>query len=359
MSSHSITETEVLGALEDFLDPELGRSIVKLGQVRPVRIEGGRLSVSVGLTSFASPVWEEIRTALVEKLRLAFPQAAEVEVRLEALVRPPEKQGVVGLSAKSVVAVGAGKGGVGKSTVAALLAQGLHRAGAKVGLLDADVYGPNIPHLLGASGQPTVVHGRIQPVRADGLAVMSIGFFVPPQEAVLWRGPMLHSAISQFLRDTDWGDLDYLILDLPPGTGDVALSLAQLLPLTEAVVVCTPQEVALLDAVKAVAMFRKLQIEILGMVENMSYFLCPHCGTCHEIFGSGGAKRRAEEMNVPFLGEIPLNVALRVQSDEGRLGSIWQDTALAGLLEAICKQLVRNAIQLRRRKAQQINLPVL
>ncbi|HOM15905.1 MAG TPA: Mrp/NBP35 family ATP-binding protein [Thermoguttaceae bacterium] len=359
MNSKPITETDVLETLQDFLDPELGRSIVKLGQVQQVRADGGRLSVVVGLPTFAAPVWEELRSALVEKLRTAFPHLEQVEVVLTPWARPPERQGVVGLSAKSVAAVGSGKGGVGKSTVAALLAQGLARAGAQVGLLDADVYGPSIPHLLGVHEQPTVVNDRLQPVRVDGLAVMSIGFFVPPGEAVLWRGPMLHNAISQFLRDTDWGDLDYLIIDLPPGTGDVALSLSQLLPLTEAVVVCTPQDVALLDAAKAITMFRKLQIEILGMVENMSYFICPGCGMRHEIFGCGGARRRAAELNVPFLGEIPLNVGLRTQCDEGRLAAVWQDTALTGFLETICRRLVHSAIQVRRQKAHQVNLPVL
>jgi len=359
MNSQPITETDVLASLQDFLDPELGRSIVKLGQVGQVRLDGSHLSLTVGLPTFAAPVWEEMRAALVEKLRTAFPQLAQIEVDLQVHHRPAEKQGLVGLPAKSVVAVGSGKGGVGKSTVAALLAYGLARSGAKVGLLDADVYGPSIPHLLGLHQQPSVENDRLQPVWAEGVTVMSIGFFVPPGEAVLWRGPMLHNAISQFLRDTDWGDLDYLIIDLPPGTGDVALSLAQLLPLTEAVVVCTPQDVALLDATKAIAMFRKLQIELLGMVENMSYFICPGCGMRHEIFSSGGARRRAAELDVPFLGEIPLNVGLRVQGDEGRLAAVWQDTALAGFLETICKQLVRNAIQFRRQKPPQANLTVL
>jgi len=359
MSAKPLTASDVLEVLRDCLDPELGRSIVSLGQVRQVQVDGGRIWVSVGLTTFAAPLWEEIRLGYVEKLRSAFPQLPQVEVVVEPFDRPPEKLGLVGLSAKSVVAVGSGKGGVGKSTVAALLAQGLSRAGCRVGLLDADVYGPSIPHLLGVSEQPRIVNERIQPILADGIAVMSIGFFVPPGEAVLWRGPMLHNAISQFLRDTDWGPLDYLVIDLPPGTGDVALSLSQLLPLTEAVVVCTPQDVALLDATKAIAMFRKLQIELLGMVENMSYFICTGCGMRHEIFGSGGARRRAEELQAPFLGEIPLTVGLRRLCDEGRLAEVWQEPLLADGLQAICKQLVRQAVQLRRQKAPQVQLPVL
>ena len=359
MSAKPLTASDVLELLRECLDPELGRSIVSLGQVRQVQVDAGRVWVSVGLTTFAAPLWEDIRLGYVEKLRAAFPQLQQVEVVVEPLDRPPEKLGLVGLSAKSVVAVGSGKGGVGKSTVAALLAQGLARAGCRVGLLDADVYGPSIPHLLGLSEQPRLVNDRLQPVWVDGIAVMSIGFFVPPGEAVLWRGPMLHNAISQFLRDTDWGPLDYLVIDLPPGTGDVALSLSQLLPLTEAVVVCTPQDVALLDATKAMAMFRKLQIELLGMVENMSYFICTGCGMRHEIFGSGGARRRAVELRVPFLGEIPLTVSLRRLCDEGRLAEVWQDPLLADSRQAICKQLVRQIVHLRRQKTHQVQLPVL
>ena len=202
--------------------------------------------------------------------------------------------------------------------------------------------GRAFPTWSAPTSSPSPSDGRIRPVMVDGVAVMSIGFFVPPGEAVIWRGPMLHSTITQFLRDTDWGDLDYLIVDMPPGTGDVALTLSQLLPLSGAVVVCTPQDVALLDVTKAIAMFRKVDIELLGMVENMSYFLCPDCGSRHEIFGSGGAKRRAEELGVPFLGEIPLNIQLRIRGDEGRVGSSLQDEASAPYLEAICHNLVRN-----------------
>src|SRR5579885_943415 len=193
--------------------------------------------------------------------------------------------GQLGLQAKTVIAVGSGKGGVGKSTIAAAIAWGLKRLGSRVGLMDADVYGPSIPHLTGLEGRAEVDENRkIRPFDLDGLKVMSMGFFVPPGEAVIWRGPMLHGAITQFLRDTAWGELDYLIIDMPPGTGDIALTLSQLLPLTGAVVVCTPQDVALLDAVKAIAMFRKVNIPVLCMIENMSYFLCPDCGKRYNIF---------------------------------------------------------------------------
>jgi ATP-binding protein involved in chromosome partitioning len=274
--------------------------------------------------------------------------------------RPPEKLGEIGLTAKSVLAVGSGKGGVGKSTIASSLAIGLSRAGAVVGLMDADVYGPSIPHLLGISERPGIVNDKIQPVRFRGMPVMSMGFLIPPGEAVVWRGPMLHGAISQFLRDTDWGELDYLIIDMPPGTGDVALTLSQLMPVTGAVVVCTPQDVALLDAVKAIAMFRKVNIAVVGMVENMSGFVCPDCNRRYDIFGSGGARRRGEELGVPFLGDVPIAIGYRELGDSGQVAMSFDDPQLALPLERICTQLVKNLADAAAiRPRQPSSLPVL
>jgi ATP-binding protein involved in chromosome partitioning len=273
--------------------------------------------------------------------------------------RPAEKVGEIGLAAKTVIAIGSGKGGVGKSTIAAFLAFGLARAGCKVGLMDADIYGLSIPHLIGSSEEPKIIDGRIEPVRADGVAVMSMGFVVPPGEAVVWRGPMLHGAITQFLRDTDWGDLDYLLIDMPPGTGDVALTLTQLLPLGGAMVVCTPQDVALLDATKAIAMFRKVEVDVVGMVENMSHFLCPDCGSRHDIFGSGGAKSRAAELDVPFLGEVPINTQIRILGDEGKVASSFDDEKSRPYLEALCHNLVRNLVTRRRHQPPMPSLSVL
>ena len=269
--------------------------------------------------------------------------------------------GQVGLTAKSVIAVGSGKGGVGKSTIAATLALGLKRAGSKVGLMDADVYGPSIPHLLGLGGapKPMIQDGKITPVLFQGMPVMSMGFLVPPGEAVVWRGPMLHGAITQFLRDTAWGELDYLIIDMPPGTGDIALTLSQMLPLTGAVVVCTPQDVALLDAVKAIAMFRKVNIPVLGMVENMSGFICPDCGKRYDIFGSGGARRRAEELNVPFLGEVPLNMQIRVHGDAGTTDDNFGDKIVGPYLTKLVTALVRNLAQSAAIKPPMLQLPTL
>jgi ATP-binding protein involved in chromosome partitioning len=259
------------------------------------------------------------------------------EVRGKSITETGDIPGI-----KNVIAVGSGKGGVGKSTIAAAIAFGLRSYGTNVGLMDADVYGPSIPHLVGASGRPMARGERIQPIETNGLKLMSMGFLLEPEKAVIMRGPMLHGIMQQFLRQVDWGNLDYLVIDLPPGTGDVPLTLAQALPLTGAVVVCTPQEVALLDATRAITMFRRLKVPVLGMVENMAFFdvvayLNERGGPeAHKhfdgkgyfdvpgderiyIFGRGGARRKAEQLSVPFLGEVPLNIFLRERGDEGQM----------------------------------------
>jgi ATP-binding protein involved in chromosome partitioning len=349
----------VLQVLEAFPDPEAGRSVVQMGQVHQLDVDGSRVRLTLGLTTWAAPLWNDTRVRVVELLRSRLPQVSDVEMTLEPHNRPAEKMGEIGLTAKTVVAVGSGKGGVGKSTMAAIMALGLQRAGARVGLMDADVYGPSIPHLLGSGQRPTLVDGKIQPVVVDGLPVMSIGFLVPPGEAVIWRGPMLHHYLTQFIRDTQWGNLDYLIVDMPPGTGDVAISLAQLLPLSGAVVVCTPQDVALLDAARAIAMFRKVNIEVLGMIENMSHFICPQCKARHEIFGSGGARQKAHELEVPFLGEVPLNTQLRVFGDDGKVSASFDVPESAPYLEAICYRLVKSIAARRETSPPLPQLPVL
>jgi ATP-binding protein involved in chromosome partitioning len=342
MSGTPVDPAVVDGVLRSFADPETGRNLQQMGQVVDVSVDGNSARVTIGLTSFSAPLWEETRERLVDQLRAKFPDHVEITVTIVEHARPAEPIGSIGLTSKSVVAIGSGKGGVGKSTIAASLALGLKNAGCKVGLMDSDVYGPSIPHLLGVNERPTTVANRLQPIVTDGLRVMSMGFIVPPGEAVIWRGPMLHQAITQFLRDTDWGDLDYLIIDMPPGTGDIALTLSQILPLTGAVVVCTPQEVALLDAVKAVAMFRKVNIPILGVVENMSYFLCPDNGKRYDIFGSGGARRKAEELGAPFLGEVPIEIAIRERGDAGDTAGNFTDRQSAPHFERICYQLAKN-----------------
>ena len=341
MSRGPLNRETVESALAELADPETGRSMAHMGQILDIAVHFHRVDVRLGLTSWAGALWEEVRQEAESLLRAKLPEEAEIHVRVVEHVRPPEKIGQIGLAAKSVIAVGSGKGGVGKSTIAASIAYGLKNEGAVVGLMDADVYGPSIPHLLGATERPHLENNRLQPIVKDGLRVMSMGFLVPPGEAVVWRGPMLHGAITQFLRDTEWGPLDYLIIDMPPGTGDIALTLSQLLPLTGAVVVCTPQDVALIDAVKAIAMFRKVNIPLLGMVENMSYFVCPNCQNRYDIFGSGGAQRRAAELDIPFLGEVPIQIGIRERGDAGNTAGNFDDAAAAAFFRDICHRLVR------------------
>ena len=340
----TIDPTAVATALADLRDPETGRPLAETGQLAVTAADASAVAVTLKLTTHSAILWNATRARAEELVRAAFPAVPSVTVAIATHDRPPPKLGQIGLEAKSVIAVGSGKGGVGKSTIAASIALGLARAGSQVGLLDADVYGPSVPHLLGLSGRPQIENGKIVPMKlAIGpgeMPVMSMGFLVPAGEAVVWRGPMLHGAITQMLRDTRWGPLDYLVIDMPPGTGDIALTLSQVLPLTGAVVVCTPQDVALLDATKAIAMFRKVNIPLLGMVENMSFFICPDTGKRYDIFGTGGAKRTAQELDIPFLGEVPIQIPIREHGDAGRTAANYDDPAAAPYFEAICARLV-------------------
>jgi ATP-binding protein involved in chromosome partitioning len=359
----SPTTAAVEAILATVADPESGRPLTATGQVVSVAADATAIAVAVGLTSHSAILWSATRARIEELVRTAFPQVANVSVEVVPHDRPPLKLGQIGLQAKSVIAVGSGKGGVGKSTIATSIAIGLARAGSRTGLLDADVYGPSVPHLLGLSGRPQIEDGKIVPMTLDvgriGMPVMSMGFLVPPGEAVVWRGPMLHGAITQMLRDTRWGQLDYLVIDMPPGTGDVALTLSQALPLSGAVVVCTPQEVALLDATKAIAMFRKVNIPLLGMVENMSFFLCPDTQKRYDIFGTGGARRTAQELDMPVLGEVPLQIPIREHGDAGRTAANFDDPASRPYLEAICQRLVGNLAATAATKPPLPTLPVL
>ncbi len=353
----------VTAALRDLRDPETGRPLGETGQLRVTAAGEAGIAVALGLTTHSAILWKISRARAEELLRAAFPAVPEVTVTVESHERPPGKLGQIGLEAKSVIAVGSGKGGVGKSTIATSIALGLARAGSRTGLLDADVYGPSVPHLLGLSGRPQIDDGKIVPMRLaigeGSMPVMSMGFLVPPGEAVVWRGPMLHGAITQMLRDTAWGPLDYLVIDMPPGTGDIALTLSQVLPLTGAVVVCTPQDVALLDATKAIAMFRKVNIPVLGMVENMSSFVCPDTGKRYDIFGSGGAKRTAHELEIPFLGEVPIQIPIREHGDAGTTAANYDDPATRPYLEAICERLVGNLAATNAARPPLPSLPVL
>lgn len=315
MPAPTLTRETVLEALGKLSAPQSTNSVVELNLVREVTIHDGNVRVAYELPATAASVQEQLRQMTMQHLaRLGIGP-----VHVDVAVKPPPRATNHLPGVKHVVAVGAGKGGVGKSTIAALLAVGLHRMKLRVGLLDADVYGPSLPKIMGMEGmQPRGDdQGRILPPRIEDIPVMSIGFLVDPNEAVVWRGPMAQRYVKEFLDRGLWGELDYLIVDLPPGTGDIPLTLAQSVPLSGAVVVCTPQDVALLDAVKALKMYQKLNVDILGVVENMSYYLCPHCGHRDEIFSSGGAAKAAEELSVPFLGAIPLNVAIRVNGDGG------------------------------------------
>ena len=348
--STNLNEQDVLAALKGVKDPDIQRDLVDLGMIKDIRIEEGSIALTVNLTTPACPlkakIEKDVRDALTARLGpdITYTISMTADVRGKGVVEKGDIPGV-----KNVIAVGSGKGGVGKSTMAAAIAYGLRAYGSKVGLMDADVYGPSIPHLVGAVGRPMAVGERIMPIETNGLKLMSMGFLLEPERAVIMRGPMLHGIMQQFLHQVDWGQLDYLVIDLPPGTGDVPLTLAQSLPLTGAVVVCTPQEVALLDATRAVSMFRQLKVPLLGMIENMSFFdvrayLRERGGpnardaaasdTLFEtpgdervyLFGRGGARRKAESMGVPFLGEVPLNILLRENGDDGRL----RDALIAG-----------------------------
>jgi len=312
-------EQSVLDALRAIKDPDLHKDIVALDFIKDLKVYQGKASFTIELTTPACPVKKEMEQQAREAV-LKVKGIHEVDIRMSSSVtagrRAGDKHEISGV--KNIVAVGSGKGGVGKSTVTVNLAVALANTGAKVGLLDADIYGPNIPLMIGITGQPHAVKERIQPLSNFGVKVMSMGFLAPQDTPVIWRGPMLHSVIQQFVRQVDWGELDYLLVDLPPGTGDVQLSLTQTVPLTGAVVVTTPQDVALQDARKAIMMFRQVRVEVLGIVENMSYFECPKCGTRAYIFDHGGGELTARKYGVPFLGEVPLAVSVREAGDNGR-----------------------------------------
>lgn len=359
MNELPITSESVRQILSELRDPETGRPIGKTDQIGDIQVSGNRVQCQLRLTTHSLPISDEWLQQATERLQAKLPSAAQLDVKLGSHERPPVALGQIGLQAKSVIAVGSGKGGVGKSTVAASIALTLSKAGCKVGLMDADVYGPSIPHLLGLAGRPQVINNKIQPIYCGEMPVMSMGFLVDPDQAVIWRGPMLHGSITQFLRDTYWGPLDYLIIDMPPGTGDIALTLSQLIPLTGAVVVCTPQQVALLDAVKAIAMFRKTKIPMLGMVENMSGFICPDNGKRYDIFGTGGAKRTARELDIPFLGELPIQMPIREHGDAGTTGGLYDDPASLPYLQGICERLVGNLAAAHAARPPMPSLPVL
>lgn len=322
----TVTKEAVLEKLRTVHDPELHRDLVSLNMIKEVAIEGARVRIHIELTTPACPLKDQI-AADVQRAVSTIPGVRGVDLEWSAQVRgaPQPRPQLSGV--KNILSVGAGKGGVGKSTIAAMIAMGLRRAGASVGLLDADVYGPSIPTLMGIEGvQPKVSDKMLLPIEVQGIRTMSVGVLVERDRPMVLRGPMLHGILRQFLDQVEWGELDYLVVDLPPGTGDVPLTLAQSIPQTGAVIVCTPQDVALADARRAIMMFRQLNVGILGIVENMSYYLCPKCGHRDELFDHGGAARAATEMDVPFLGEIPLNATVRAFCDAGAPDKLFTET---------------------------------
>lgn len=311
-----VNEQAVLGVLGTVQEPELHKDLVTLNMIRNLKIEGDKVSFTIMLTTPACPLRNRIESEARQAV-LGLDGVKTVEIKMDASVPADGRaRGLLQLPIRNAVAVASGKGGVGKSTVAVNIAVVLARSGARVGLLDADIYGPNLPTMMGVDELPPAKGNRLQPAKAHGVKVMSIGFLVKPDQPLIWRGPMLHSAIRQFLTDVEWGELDYLIVDLPPGTGDAALSLAQSLPLSGGIIVTLPQQVSLDDARRGLEMFRQLEVDIFGVVENMSYLELPD-GSRMDIFGSGGGERLAQESGVPFIGAIPMDPAVRQGGDRG------------------------------------------
>jgi ATP-binding protein involved in chromosome partitioning len=315
----ALEPSAVLDALKVVRDPDLNRDIVSLGFIKNLKIEDGRVGFTIELTTPACPVKDQMRDQARAAV-MQVPGVSSVDVHMSAMVRAaigPEggRQQIPGV--KNVIAVGAGKGGVGKTTVAVNLALALAKCGSKVGMIDGDIYGPNVPIMLGMKTELITDGQKIVPAEKYGLQVISMGFLTKDDAPIIWRGPMLHGALQQFFRDARWKDLDYLIVDMPPGTGDVALSLSQTVPVAGSIVVTTPQQVSLADTRRAVAMYKKLNIPPIGLIENMSYFACPNCEHESDIFGRGGGERLAEELGVPFLGRLPIYQPIREGSDTG------------------------------------------
>lgn len=314
-----ITKEQVLDALKSVMDPDLKRDVVSLGFIKELQIEGGRVSFIMELTTPACPLKEQLKTAAEQAVRgIAGVSEVQVELTSKVSAHRVQMEEEILPGVRNIIAIASGKGGVGKSTVCVSLAVALARTGARVGLLDTDIYGPSIPIMMGVKEQPELKGQKLIPIIRYGVKLMSIGFLISEDTPLIWRGPMVMKAVEQLLMDVDWGELDYLMIDLPPGTGDVQLTLAQKVPMTGAVIVTTPQDVALLDVVRGISMFKKLNVPILGIIENMSFFQCPHCGERTEIFSHGGGEAASRKLEVPFLGEVPIDLKTRTGGDTGR-----------------------------------------
>jgi ATP-binding protein involved in chromosome partitioning len=334
-----VSQDEILAALSKVQEPELHKDLVTLNMIRDLNIESGKVSFTVVLTTPACPLRSQIEREAKEAVA-SLPGVELVEIKMDANVPSDGRsRGLLQLPIRNAVAVASGKGGVGKSTVAVNIAVVLAQSGARVGLLDADIYGPNVPTMMGVDRLPSPEGEKLIPAESYGVKVMSIGFLVKPDQPLIWRGPMLHSAIRQFLTDVEWGELDYLIVDLPPGTGDAALSLAQSLPLSGGIIVTLPQQVSLDDARRGLEMFRQLDVDVFGVVENMSY-LELHDGTRMDIFGSGGGETLAQQSGVPFIGAIPMDPMVRQGGDEGKPVVITNpDSAVAKALRNVAENV--------------------
>jgi ATP-binding protein involved in chromosome partitioning len=355
MTATSETITE---ALKSVKGPD-GKDIVSSGKLSGVVVTGGKVFCSLTVDAAEAQAWESVRKQAEDMIKKV-PGVASVLIALTAEKKPgtasapPQQRAAAGPGGKilgvpgvgAIIAVASGKGGVGKSTTAVNIALGLQSLGLKVGVLDADIYGPSMPRLLALKGKPELIGGRtLRPMEAFGLKVMSIGFLVDEDTPMIWRGPMVQSAITQMLREVDWAPLDVIVVDMPPGTGDAQLTLAQQVPLAGAVIVSTPQDLALIDARRGIAMFRRVDVPVLGLIENMSYFLCPHCGERSDIFSHGGARKEADRWSVQFLGEVPLELKIRETSDAGLpIVATEPDSSLAKIYKDIAAR-VRAALE--------------
>jgi len=359
-----IKKDDVFNALRTVDDPDLHKDLVTLNMVKDVTIEGNKIKVTVELTTPACPLKDKIKNDCINAIKRDIPNASEIDIEMSANVSSHYNQSKEAIlpGVKNTIAVASGKGGVGKSTVAVNLALALAKEGAKVGLIDADIYGPSIPLMLGVGANPKIYQDaetkKMAPLENYGIKLMSIGFLIDENNPVIWRGPMASGALKQFMTDVTWGELDYLIYDLPPGTGDIQLTLVQTIPLTGAIIVTTPQKVSLIDAVKGFKMFERVNVPVFGIVENMSYFIAPDTGKRYDIFGSGGGESLATELKSNFLGGIPLDPRIREGGDNGKpIVQDMPDSENSKIILEIARNLAAQiSIQNAKSKFQQVEI---